>query len=247
MSTGDPTVGVEASDTHPPPDASSKAASASGLGSRSVSPALQTTTAMPSESNENNAQSQPMTASVSSSSLQPPLENGDNAASGYGTRSRNRTGGARPNYAEDKELDLEIEALSKPSRASKRSTAAVSEQQQPVATGFASVNGSSTSEKPAESAPAPVATPAPAPAPSKKRKHPGSNHTVATPSASTSASRTKPATSVPFKGYVETNMMGFSRFASKLNAKKQLVADDGTVIQANGKKSSVHTNKSILR
>jgi hypothetical protein len=180
-----------------------------------------------------------MTATASSSSLlQPVLENGDNAASGYGTRSRNRTGGSRPNYAEDKEVDLEIETLSKPSRSSKRSAAA--SEQLPGSTGGPSEDGSAPPDKPTDNlpaamtAPAPTSTPTPAPAPSKKRKHPGSNHTVSATSSLTSTSRAKPTLSVPFKGYVETNMMSFQRSGSKLNAKKQLVADDGTAIQANG-------------
>ncbi|OCT54003.1 hypothetical protein CLCR_10721 [Cladophialophora carrionii] len=237
MSSIDSPVVTEVLDHHPPPDASSNNASASGNGSRSVSPPPQNTTVLPSETN---SQSQPMTATASSSSslLPPALENADNAASGYGTRSRNRTGGSRPNYAEDKEVDLEIEALSKPSRSSKRSAAAG--EQLPGGVGVASENGSTLSDKPADNVPAaittpvPASTPTPAPAPSKKRKHPGSNHTVAATSASASNSRAKPTLSVPFKGYVETNMMSFQRGGSKLNGKKQLVADDGTAIQANG-------------
>ncbi|EXJ70546.1 uncharacterized protein A1O5_06616 [Cladophialophora psammophila CBS 110553] len=182
-------------------------------------------------------QSQPMTATASTSSLQPPLENGDNSTSGpYGTRSRNRTGGTRPNYAEDRELDLEIEALSKPSRSSKRSSAAAVGEQQPSQMGFAAVNNAQhdkTSES-ASAANAATLTPAAvAPAPSKKRKHPGSNHTVAANSTMSSSSRARPVASVPFKGYVETNMMSFKGSGYKLNEKNQLVADDGTPVQAN--------------
>lgn len=207
--------------------------SASGRSGRSASPPTDMAAA---PSLETNPQSQPMTATVSSSSsLQPTLDNGDSAASGYGTRSRNRTGG-RPNYAEDKELDLEIEALSKPSRSSKRS--GPTSDQQPATDGFMSVNGTAPPEKPVETMPATTSSPAAAPAPSKKRKHPGSNHTVATASTSASSSRTKHPMSIPFKGYVETNMLSFSRCGSKLNAKRQLVADDGTSIQANGNRPS---------
>jgi hypothetical protein len=58
------------------------------------------------------AESQPMTASSSTSSHPSGNEvngNGTGAAAPYGTRSRNRGGAARPNYAEDKELDAEFE------------------------------------------------------------------------------------------------------------------------------------------
>ncbi|OAL34702.1 hypothetical protein AYO20_06119 [Fonsecaea nubica] len=212
--------------------------SALGRGSRSVevSPGPETAPAPTPTPALDTPQSQPMTATASTSSLQPTPENGDNSTSGpYGTRSRNRTGGSRPNYAEDRELDLEIEALSKPSRSSKRSSAAASEQQQPSSTNFASVNNTQP-EKPAEITPAANAstpTAAAAPAPSKKRKHPGSSHTVAATSTMGTNSRARPVASVPFKGYVETNMMSFKRCGYRLNAKNQLVADDGTAVQAN--------------
>ena len=240
---------VTASSLSPPsrlPDAPTNpetAASATGKGADHASPELEAGTAAPralldgdetTDANEVNPQSQPMTATAStSSSVQPPLETGDNAASSYGTRSRNRTGGPRPNYAEDRELDLEIEALSKPSRSSKRSAGTTVE---PQLTGFTTVNATHQPEKPAESANN-VVTPAPtpAPAPSKKRKHPGSNNTVPSTSANATSSRSKPIASISFRGYVETNMMSFLQGGYKLNAKKQLVADDGTTVQANGK------------
>ncbi|KIX06521.1 uncharacterized protein Z518_04497 [Rhinocladiella mackenziei CBS 650.93] len=197
--------------------------------SMDVSPAPET--ALPFDT----PQSQPMTATASSSSQHLPLENGDGPASGpYGTRSRNRTGGTRPNYAEDKELDIELETLPKISRSSKRPSATACEQP-PAPSGFASVNHSNGDQLP-EHAPAghsSTPTPASTPALSKKRKHPGSHHTVASNSNMVSSSRSRHTTSVPFKGYVETNMMSFTRCGQRLNAKKQLVADDGTIVQAN--------------
>ncbi len=54
-------------------------------------------------------ESQPMTTSSSSSSLPPDQQMDTAGASPYGTRSRNRTGNPRPNYAEDRELDMEYE------------------------------------------------------------------------------------------------------------------------------------------
>lgn len=186
-----------------------------------------------------NANSESLIATVSTStSSQPPVENGDNAASTYGTRSRNRTGG-RPNYAEDRELDLEIEALSKPvgSRASKR--AATSIEQAPA---LATVNGALPQDKSVENASASTPAQAAAPAaPSKKRKQIGSNITVSANTTATT-SRSRPISSVPFKGYVETNMMSFTRGGYRLNAKKQLVADDGTTVQANGNLAPFNCN-----
>ncbi|EXJ86605.1 hypothetical protein A1O3_03558 [Capronia epimyces CBS 606.96] len=180
-------------------------------------------------------QSQPMTATASSSSQHPPFENGDGSNAGpYGTRSRNRTGGARINYAEDKELDIELEPIPKASRSSKRASAANSEHQA-TSSGFATVNPSNTQQTPETAPTARPSTPLPAsaPAPSKKRKQPGSHHTVTGHSNMGSSSRSRQSASAPFKGYVETNMMSFSKCGYRLNEKKQLVADDGTIVQAN--------------
>jgi len=55
------------------------------------------------------AESQPMTASNSTSSNPSAVELGTGTAAPYGTRSRNRAGTSRPNYAEDKELDADFE------------------------------------------------------------------------------------------------------------------------------------------
>ena len=182
-------------------------------------------------------QSQPMTASASNSSLNQGAENGDDNQNVYGTRSRNRTGGARPNYSDDKELDLEIEATGRIGKAAPKRAAAVSASNAAASqanAGLATVNTSPVAS--GEVAPHPAATlsvPA-ASATSKKRKQPGSNTTVVTappPSAYALDTRSR------FSGvaaYVETNMMSFRRSGSRLNAKKQLVADDGTALAADG-------------
>lgn len=53
-------------------------------------------------------ESQPMSKSNSAGSNPGPKDGGAGTASPYGTRSRNRTGASRPNYAEDKDIDMEI-------------------------------------------------------------------------------------------------------------------------------------------
>ncbi|KAI1610564.1 bromodomain and PHD finger-containing protein 3 [Exophiala viscosa] len=195
-----------------------------------VSPAPET--ALPLET----PQSQPMTATASSSSQNPPQENGGASAAGsYGTRSRHRTG-TRPNYAEDKDLDVELDASPKVSRASKRSSAANEQHTTATSSGFAAINHSA-SENPSDNVPTGgTSTPVPSatPAPSKKRKHPGSSHPVASTHHTMPANaRSRHAVSVPLKGFVETNMMSFNKYGRKLNAKKQLVSDDGSTVQAN--------------
>ncbi|KAJ9632568.1 putative PHD type zinc finger protein with BAH domain-containing protein [Knufia peltigerae] len=212
------------SQTDAPPSATAHSAATS----MEVSPAPETapTLEMP--------QSQPMTATASSSSLNPPQENGLAANAGtYGTRSRNRTG-TRPNYAEDKDLDLEIETSPKLNRSSKRSSAVTAEQHS-SASGFTAVNNytmdHSSDNVPSGGTSTPV--PAAAPAPSKKRKHPGSSHPVSANHAPPANSRSRHTAAMPLKGFVETNMMSFSKCGRKLNAKQQLVADDGTAVQTN--------------
>jgi hypothetical protein len=179
-------------------------------------------------------------------------------ASPYGTRSRNRTGTSRPNYAEDKEMDMEFEYQSKdegPRKAARgqavesnppetaRSTPAgrrpptvdalhntLNASKEPIP-GTSSFSAVPTSNSAAASVP-----------PSKKRK--------ANPSASTAGSQL--ATSVTgsaadaqmsgrsevtmasnLNGVKYTNLMTFENCGAILEAGK-LVADDGTVLEVNG-------------
>ena len=176
-------------------------------------------------------QSQPMTATASVASQNQNADDTDgDSAPTYGTRSRNRPGTSRPNYADDKELDMEIEAAGRISKgASKKPSNNQTAETTPASFGFAAINSLSIPNgEPAAQA----STSASAPAPSKKRKQPGSN-TVShsgTPSY-TLGPRSKAAQSA---AYVETNMMSFSRSGGRLNSKRQLVADDGTALAPNG-------------
>ena len=177
-------------------------------------------------------QSQPMTATASTSSQNPNADDGDpDAAATYGTRSRNRPGLSRPNYADDKELDMEIEAAGRISKGTfKKASSNHNADTAPASLGFAAINSVSI----ANGEPATQAnTATPAPAPSKKRKQPGSNavSSSATPSYNVGP-RSKTVHSAA--NYVETNMMSFSRCGGMLNTKQQLVADDGTTIAPNG-------------
>ena len=173
--------------------------------------------------------------------------NGDDAAAHaaatYGTRSRNRPGRARPNYADDKDIDLEIEASGKYPKASKKASATAAPsssapemENSTSRNGFAAINGG---------APIPPSVHAatmngsydvapPSSSASKKRKQPGSNVTVATaqstPPPPPSNPKPIPTTRAQFLG---TNCMSFSKSRAYLNSKQQLVADDGTTIAVN--------------
>lgn len=208
------------------------------------------------------ADSQPMTKESSSSSL--PSLHGANAAdnngpSPYGTRSRNRTGNARPNYAEDREMETEYEWGS-----TKKSQAHAAS----VATGLAQVGeseksigvstrrssnttaGLTTSKTGAANAPKDIPgtssfllmadgnTAAAAP-PSKKRKGHGNNVGPSNASSgvghSTSNGHSRRAATVASShSYRQTNMLTFEKSQGYLK-NGQLKADDGTILGVNGR------------
>ncbi|KZF25948.1 hypothetical protein L228DRAFT_271943 [Xylona heveae TC161] len=137
-------------------------------------------------------ESQPMTASSSSS--------GSNAvskgttkelAAPYGTRSRNRVGTARPNYAEDNEGDLDFEystsaappsSSARKSNANKESTAATT----PQTTGSEGVRSRGPSSRRAPVAPDAQSNAAARPIPSAAPKEPApKEHAMGNPGATT--------------------------------------------------------------
>lgn len=195
-------------------------------------------------------QSQPMTATTSSASQHLLQADGDGSAEAsiYGTRSRIKGGNARPNYADDRELDLEIEAAGRIQKTkSKKLNATATGAQDvpksaPAPNGFAAVNAPIPNEMLAkDTLPGMLAfstqPPPPVSAPSKKRKQPGSSATTSTPAPAPAQPTTKTRTSasaINSRLHLETNMMTFSRCRARLNAKKQLVADDGTALAVNG-------------
>ncbi|TKA63533.1 hypothetical protein B0A49_11314 [Cryomyces minteri] len=176
----------------------------------------------------------------------------------YGTRSRNRTGNPRPNYAEDRDADMELDlrttfaAVNGASKKRAVASASVSlspsggedrRSPAPVASKFTAVNGAGQVPHP-HSAPRDTipgtssfsANPSGdvAPPPSKKRKAAGNAHTVEsggnlhTPSAVVR----RAANAKPAGDERATNMMLFEKTGARLKNGK-LVADDGTSIAIN--------------
>ncbi|PMD31139.1 hypothetical protein L207DRAFT_640895 [Hyaloscypha variabilis F] len=205
------------------------------------------------------AESQPMTASNSTSSILSAKEapvNGAGAAVPYGTRSRNRTGTSRPNYAEDKELDAEFDAPSSSKEANGRKVGRVGDASNAVDTARLTtparkipvpeaehtltiqshyrepIPGTSTfSANPAATGPSHH---------SKKRKATSqttplqpqpqilASH-LATPQAVT---RRASLAAHVLTGFRDSNMLSFDDCAGRLSGKR-LVADDGTVLEVN--------------
>jgi hypothetical protein len=167
----------------------------------------------------------------------------------YGTRSR-RTGKERLNYAEDQDADFDFTSAAtttsyKKNAASSATSTQVStdakrtkESTQPVTTNGAhsNANHQNIAKEPAPGATSASTNP-------KKRKAAG----AATPSASTPVGgaavsatnmRKQLPSSLPLAR--ETNMLTFTRSKSCLNSKGELVADDGTKLNVNGKCLALH-------
>jgi hypothetical protein len=216
----------------------------------------------PTPALQNGPHSSLHTSAVPSDAGTPSFESGDtNGAAPYGTRSRNRTGPARPNYAEDKqdkEFDHLIEANGKITRSAGPKPAPP-----PAAVDFAAADAESNSNNAARRGFAAVDTTVPelnghtpvardlipgtstfsanpstngngqAPQ-SKKRKQPGGNTTVLTPSATNNSTSRVPRSSAGARQHHETNMMTFEGCRARLNVNKELRADDGTILSVNG-------------
>jgi hypothetical protein len=209
--------------------------------------------------------SQPMTASSSSSSHPSLRESGTSgtaAPAPYGTRSRNRTAGSRPNYAEDKEMEMEYEctgATGNPNVASKPALQVEepqSENTQPqkisgvstrrAAASTTNSQGSSNgvlnqaSANPKEPIPGlssfPVISTTGTTTGSKKRKAGASNGTTGTSASSgpgqVTTRRTSMAVGNSSHGRL-TNMLSFEMSQGYLKHGK-LKADDGTTLAVNG-------------
>jgi hypothetical protein len=212
----------------------------------------------PTPALQSGPQSSLHTSAVPSDAGTPAIESGDaNGAAPYGTRSRNRTGAIRPNYAEDKELDNLIEANGKITKAAPPKAAAPpaaidfaaadleSNSNHAARRGFAAVN-TSVSDLNGNTLVARDLIPGTStfsanpsmngngpPPQSKKRKQPGGNTTVSAPSAANSSSR-MPRSSAGARQHHETNMMTFEGCGARLTRHKELKADDGTILSVNG-------------
>lgn len=203
-------------------------------------------------------ESHPMTASTSSSSeitVQDPANPSSTAPAPYGTRSRNRNGGSRPNYAEDRDME-DFEATGStfkngslrgpppaapneelPSTSDNDRSAGVSTRRThvtgngtPTSNGincFTAIPGTSTFSANPNAVQAALL-------PSKKRKQPDATTTTPTNGVSVSAgsqtSTRRNGGTVASSGAVsDTNMMSFDTCQKYLKNGK-LKADDGTTL-----------------
>jgi hypothetical protein len=207
----------------------------------------------PTEPQSRSIMSQPMTASTSSSSNPSSKDIGAGASAPYGTRSRNRAGGSRPNYAEDRELEMDFEVQTglkedDPRRAARAPERPQNMQDSPtVGTANRRANGmqleSSALPLPKDHIPGTLTfsanlTPTNVTQPSKKRKSAAqSSHSHQSVSLSANpgiSNGLKPsATSYGSSNYRESSMLTFESSEACLRNDK-LVADDGTILGTNG-------------
>ena len=211
------------------------------------------TTANTGFASVNGANSHSMTVTPSVSALpdstEPPTSASSTPAATpvpYGTRSRNR-GSHRPNYAEDHDIDRDLEVITSKNNTSKRpstlsqgtnrNSTPISEPEKPVGVNTrrtqAVINSSTKEPIPGTST---FSANPNAGHGTRKRKQPGSNQSVqgsATPNGTHSTKRFIAASSRP-EGSSLSNMMTFNNSRGYLKNGK-LRADDGTVLAPNGK------------
>ncbi|KAM0218760.1 hypothetical protein ACHAQI_001079 [Fusarium lateritium] len=176
---------------------------------------------------------------------------GADVASGYGTRSRNRNGNSRINYAEDRDIDADVydyyhdKKENDSKKTSRQSSAAVNGD---APRGGASSRKAGTDEPkttqpvnaPKEqqaggSSNAPTTTQPPAASqPTRKRKVTTNSAVPTNQATSTPSSTKKPTASGPPAGisWPETNMLTFDNCKGQ-PVDGQMVADDGTVLEPN--------------
>ncbi|KAL8717171.1 MAG: hypothetical protein Q9225_005562 [Loekoesia sp. 1 TL-2023] len=209
-----------------------------------------------------NVDSRPMITTSSASSALPPQVRhvmDDNGQSPYGTRSRNRADNARPNYAEDRELDMDYDwaPTSKKARGSSTSASSTNLQSEEnensgvstrrrslttAALPSLSKGGNSTTPRdPIPGMSSFSVNPEPAEAsqqPSKKRKAPGavpaapSNVSTNTTSTTSHATTRKTPKATSVHASRSTNMLSFEASQGYLK-NGELRADDGTVLAVN--------------
>ncbi|KAM0125562.1 hypothetical protein ACHAP3_009677 [Botrytis cinerea] len=198
-------------------------------------------------------ESQPMTATNSTSSNRSNKDAGANGVGGaaYGTRSRNRTGTSRINYAEDKEMDVDIEIAA----AMKEGRKAARVNDSRPSTSADNAPPTTTAKKTTVPEPEPVATSqnnnkepipgtstfsanpsVPTSQNSKKKKPPAQTAASAAASSLQNVAQNGPSvhTYAPRVSMAmhDSNMLSFDDCGARLKDDK-LVADDGTVLSAN--------------
>lgn len=170
---------------------------------------------------------------------------GVDSAAPYGTRSRNRSGNPRPNYAEDKDIEMdnydyydkkENDGTKKSSRLAASATANGDSARGPGSRKPAAEDSKAApaqnGTKESNATAAPISQSA-QPAASRKRKAAASGQSSATSTAAPSR-RAGNATPTGATNWPDSNMLTFEN-CKGMPKNGQLIADDGTTLEPNGK------------
>jgi hypothetical protein len=228
--------------------------------SRLASPALSIKANTPGV--DESAQSEPMTRLPSTSSQASSKEPTVPVSSSYGTRSRNRRGGDRPNYAEDVEMDFEManqpnipprdpdlssleDEPPSPLPLNSPQSPAPSKRVASTSNGWNALNKETSI--PSTSAFPTVST---VPVPSRKRKAAAiASQNIASgnssaPTTTQTSSKKGGISALPTPPSRETNMVTFENCNTTLNRDGHLVSDEGKVFAPNGKSSPIKSTSS---
>lgn len=157
-------------------------------------------------------------------------------AATYGTRSRNRTGNARPNYAEDQDMDFEYSSAAATSNKKKTAAdgaVASDSKRSHDMSRFTAVNSGSSANGSATKESTPGTPGAASTLPKKRKAAVAAAGLTSTPEPSPAPSAARKV-AAPASALRETNVMTFTKHKSCLNKKGELVADDGTKLCVNG-------------
>lgn len=202
-------------------------------------PARQSAVAQDASQTAQTSVSASVSQSASKTSLQPENLDSNNMDATYGTRSRNRTSN-RPNYAEDQEMDFEMSTTSKKKTAESSSQEATPSSN---ATNGTTVKGTAVGTKEGTSSTSSGGTVNPV---RKRKAGAAPASTLHTPAVSSTPppSASRKGVPLPISASAaasatarETNILNFTKSKSCLNKKGELIADDGTKLNVNGKQS----------
>lgn len=201
----------------------------------------------------------PMTISSGSDALA--KDAGIDTASPYGTRSRNRTGSSRPNYAEDKDIETDVYDYYHDKRdgdskkSSRQASAAVNGDAPRVNATSRKAgaedgrtaqlqNGTKEQQSGGSTTPSANAQAASVSQTSRKRKantQPAGS--TSQPAPTSSSVKKNGAVAVQQMGisWPDTNMLTFENCNARPD-NRRMVADDGTVLEPNGDTPEIHTH-----
>jgi hypothetical protein len=199
---------------------------------------------------------EPLDAQADSGAPKDALDGNGDLGAGYGTRSRNRSGQSRPNYAEDKDIENDVYDFYNESkdgdvkRASRHAAAAAngevtaanttsSRKATTIATDDSKATAASNGVKETNATTTSTNSTSTTTQPSRKRKATAATGASQANGGSTTVATRRGAQATQSTGtaWPETNLLTFENCKARPQ-NGRMVADDGTVLEANGESLS---------